>query len=142
MSSHSAAYAAYKEKQQTLVRLLEEASEAITALDMKNDSDILQTLAEKVDSDTFKLQVVGTFKNGKSTFINSFLGSEVLPAFARPCTAVINEINYGEKPKALLFFRNPLPEKLPATLPEKAIKHINRFGGNEIPPLEIPENEI
>ena len=144
MSSHSSAYAAYKEKQQTLARLLEEASEAITVLDMESDRRDLKTLAEKTSSDSFKIQVVGTFKNGKSTFINSFLGSEVLPAYARPCTAVINEIMYGKEPKALLFFRNPPPppDKLSTTLSEKAVKHMNMFAGGEIPPIEIPENEI
>lgn len=50
-------------------------------------------LKKKLESDNFKVLVIGEFKNGKSTFINSLMGEKVLPAYATPCTAVINEVS-------------------------------------------------
>lgn len=81
------------------------SSDVIKYLNMSNYSDSLSKLSEKVNNDTFKIQVVGTFKNGKSTFINALLGSHVLPAYSLPCTAVINEVKYGKEKKAVLYFK-------------------------------------
>ena len=142
MHTHSETYAAFQEKQLELASLLEEASEQLAILEMDTSKNYLWSLSEKVKSDSFKVLVVGTFKNGKSTFINSFLGKEVLPAFARPCTAVINEIIYGEEPGALLHFRSEIPEELPTSLPEPAQRHLDKYGRGEIPPMEIREDEI
>ena len=48
--------------------------------------------------------VLGEFKRGKSTFINALLGEEILPAYAVPCTAIINEIKYADvKPGHFIF---------------------------------------
>ena len=90
-------YAAFKEKQMELAGMLEDSSEVIASLNMNNYRDNLKRLGEKVHNDTFKIQIVGTFSNGKSTVINSLLGEEVLPAYALPCTAVINEIKYARE---------------------------------------------
>ena len=56
-----------------------------------NGSALLD-LKKKLESDNFKVLVIGEFKNGKSTFINSLMGDKVLPAYSTPCTAVINEV--------------------------------------------------
>ncbi len=39
--------------------------------------------------------VAGEAKNGKSTFINVFLGAEILPMDVKQCTSALIEINYG-----------------------------------------------
>ena len=41
--------------------------------------------------------VVGEAKSGKSTFINAYLGEEILPMDVKQCTSSIVEIRYGEK---------------------------------------------
>lgn len=135
-------YEKYKRKQDELAKLIEEGAESIKTLNMNKFSESLKILSEKVSSESFKIQVVGTFKNGKSTFINSFLGEEVLPAYATPCTAVINELKYGEKPKAILYFKDPLPEKLPSEIPQTILSYMKKYGKNPIPPIEIPYDEI
>lgn len=109
-------YAAYREKQLELAGMLKGASEVISDLNMVQFQENLKKLGDKVQNDSFKIQVVGTFKNGKSTFINSFLGEDILPAYALPATAVINEVKWGEKKRAVIHFRDPLPERLPAEL--------------------------
>ena len=135
-------YAAFKEKQTELAGMLGEASEVIADLNMQQFRDNLKKLSDKVQNDSFKVQIVGTFKNGKSTFINSLLGEEVLPAYALPCTAVVNEVKWGEEKKAIVHFRNPLPDKLPSGIPEKAKQHMKKFNMKDIPPIEISYDEI
>ena len=135
-------YAAFKQKQTELAGMLDRSAEVITDLNMNQFRDNLKKLSEKVHNDAFKIQVVGTFKNGKSTFINSFLGEEILPAYAWPCTAVINEVKWGKEKRAVIHFCDPLPERLPSGIPEKAMEHMQKSGMKNIPPLEIPYDEI
>lgn len=130
-------YADFNEKKKSLAGMLEQSSAVIQDLNMNQYSDNLRMLSEKVENDTFKIQIVGTFKNGKSTFINSLLGEYVLPAYALPCTAVINEVKYGKEKRAVLYFKNPLPEKLPDSIPQKAMQHMQQHNMTNIPPLEI-----
>ena len=142
MSSHSSNYAGFKEKQFELAGLLDEAHGAIELLKLEKDQKYLRSLSEKVRQDSFKIQIVGTFKNGKSTFINSFLGEEILPAYATPCTALINEVKYGKETRALLYFRKDLPKELPKNLPDKICRHIDRYRDTEIPAIDIPYDEL
>lgn len=136
-------YAPFKVKQQQLTDILARSADITTDLDMIQPTENLKKLQEKVKNDTFKIQIVGTFKNGKSTFINSFLGEEILPAYNLPCTAVINEVKYGEKKRAVLHFCNPLPKDVRMTdIPERAFAHMKKHGMENIPPMEIPYDEI
>lgn len=131
----------FQKHQQELASILRDAAQVSKELGMSRDKE-LASLSEKVHNDTFKIMVTGTFKNGKSTFINAMLGEEILPAYAVPCTAVINEVKYGEQKKAILHFRDPLPEVLPEKLAPAAAAHMKRHQGNPIPPMEIPYSEI
>lgn len=134
-------YQKYLKYKTELAEILQEASEVTSGLNMSKEKELAQ-LSEKTRSDTFKIMVTGTFKNGKSTFINALLGEEILPAYALPCTAVINELKYGTEKRAILYFRNPLPNPLPEKLAEKAVRHMEKYKGGVIPPLEIPYDEI
>ena len=129
-------------RQKRLTGIIQEASGLVQKLDMEHCAQTLQQLRQKISSDTFKIMVMGNFKNGKSTFINALLGQEILPAYAVPTTAIINEIKYGEKPKAILHFLNPLPEKMYDGIPEKALTHMRRFKMKDVPPIEMPVDEI
>lgn len=53
--------------------------------------------AENIRQDKFLLMIVGEAKSGKSTFINAYLGEEILPMDVKQCTSSIVEIRYGEK---------------------------------------------
>lgn len=132
----------FRVQRERLGGMLSNASEVINDLNMSTTSDNLDKLSKKVNNDTFKIQVIGTFKNGKSTFINSLLGEAVLPAYALPCTAVINEVKYGEKKEAILYFRNPLPENLPASISPKALAHMQKHNMKDVPPLHIEYSEL
>ena len=132
----------FRIQKERLGGMLSDASEVINDLNMSSASENLDKLSKKVNNDTFKIQVIGTFKNGKSTFINSLLGEAVLPAYALPCTAVINEVKYGENKEAILYFRNPLPENLPASISPKAFAHMQKHNMKDVPPLRIEYSEL
>ena len=141
MDNINTSYAEFKDKQERLGALIRESSDCLNELSMAKYAEKLTKLAKKVSDDSFKIMVVGTFKNGKSTFINSLLGKDILPAYAVPCTAVINEVKYG-KESAVLYFRNPLPDKLPSELPAAVENHINRNGKKDLQPITISYKEI
>ena len=132
----------FRVQREHLGSMLSQAAGVVNDLNMTSASENLEKLSQKVNNDTFKIQVVGTFSNGKSSVINSLLGEEILPAYALPTTAVINEVKYGEKKEAILHFRNPLPETLPQSLSPKALEHMKQHGMKDIPPLRIEYNEI
>lgn len=53
--------------------------------------------AEKIKDEIFNLMVLGEAKSGKSTFINAYLGKEVVPMDVRQCTSAIIKIRKGNK---------------------------------------------
>ena len=53
--------------------------------------------AERVKADRFNIIIAGESKSGKSTFINAYLGVELLPMDVKQCTSAIVEIKYGKK---------------------------------------------
>ena len=142
MKNVSGTYMTFAQQRQKLANLLGEASSVVSALNMEQLHDSLKKLQDKAQNDAFKIMVVGTFKNGKSTFINSFLGKDILPAYSIPTTAVINEVNYRETKRAVLHFRDPLPAQLPHSLPPRALTHLRQYKGTAVPPLEVPYDEL
>lgn len=135
-------YAWFKEKRSNLAQMLGESSTIIKDLAMPQFADNLKQLSEKVNNDSFKIQIVGTFKNGKSTFINALLGEDILPTQALPCTAVINEIKYGTEKRAVLHFCNPLPGRLLDCIPEATLRYMQSHGMKDVPPMDIEYDEI
>lgn len=140
MTETAGNYDAFKQRQRSLLALLEQGRAVFQGLDMRDWADTMDRLASRVASETFKVIILGEFKRGKSTFINALLGEEVLPAFSWPCTAVINEIKWSDKKKAILHFRNPLPNPLP-DIPKAALKHV-QAGHSPTPPMMIGVEEI
>ena len=56
----------------------------------------IRSKAKKVKADRFNIMIAGESKSGKSTFINAYLGVELLPMDVKQCTSAIVEIKYGE----------------------------------------------
>lgn len=132
----------FSTKKAELSTLLGETSGILSELSLSKLSENLRQLSKRVEKDTFKIQIVGTFKNGKSTFINALLGEKILPARILPCTAVINEVKYGDTKRAVLHFRPDMPETLIDTIPPATLDHMKRHGMKNVPPMEIPYDDI
>jgi GTP-binding protein EngB required for normal cell division len=60
------------------------------------------------------IAVVGRFKAGKSSFLNHFLRRNLLPVGVVPVTAVVTEISYGPREKAVVHFLDGRAEEIDA----------------------------
>ncbi|MCM1054740.1 MAG: dynamin family protein [Bacteroides sp.] len=131
----------FNKRRETLLSIVSETARELDELNLDIYSENMEKLRQKMSSDTFKIMVMGNFKNGKSTFINSLLGQEVLPAYAAPATAIINEVKYGENKSAVLYFRNPVPP-VDDNVAEQARIHIKNHGTDNVPPMSIPVDSM
>lgn len=122
-NQNSQQYSIFKERQTKILVLIQQQQIIARELCLKNWEDTLEKLKLRVQNENFKVFVVGEFRRGKSTLINALLGQEILPAYAVPTTAIINEVKWGDSPRALL--------------------HYVKSGDNvSQPPLEIPVEEL
>ncbi|MEA5398512.1 dynamin family protein, partial [Synechococcus sp. BA-124 BA4] len=69
-----------------------------------NAGKILSGQHSELSKGIFQLIVLGEFKNGKSTLLNSFLGQKILPAKQAPATAVITRIFHGSPDKGVTVY--------------------------------------
>ena len=60
-------------------------------------NESVRKTADKIEKKIFNLMVLGESKSGKSTFINAYLGKEILPMDVRQCTSAIIKIKYGDE---------------------------------------------
>lgn len=116
-------YQDFQKKRDKLINIIQRLEAAVRSLNMKGWEENLHRLEARIRAENFKVLVLGEFKRGKSTFINALLGERVLPAYAKPCTAIINEVKWGEHRRALLHY-----------IPSES--------GPLKPSLEIPVEEI
>ena len=123
MNSYNQQYQLFKKQRDALATLVKQQIEVLHSLDMKEMEANIRKLEERILTDNFKVIVLGEFKRGKSTFINALLRQEVLPAFSTPTTAIINEVKWGDKQKAMLYYKK-------------------QASGSALPPQEIPVDEI
>jgi len=73
------------------------------------------------ESDFINVALVGGFKAGKSSFINSVIGKNVLPVAVLPLTSVITYIRYGTRNKAQVELLNGQINEIPL---EKVVDYI------------------
>ena len=135
-------YEQFARRRRNLLSLVNNLGGVLAELDQVTRLHAVSAIAKHIERDDFKVIVLGAFKTGKSTFINALLGEQVLPAYATPCTAVINEIKWNEKKKAVLHFANPLPSPLAEGLPNEVIVHIQNHSGNDVPPMEVDPERL
>ena len=63
----------------------------------KNVANNIKEQAERIKNEVFNLMILGEAKSGKSTFINAYLGKEVVPMDVRQCTSAIIKIRKGDR---------------------------------------------
>ena len=72
----------------------------------------IRSLRQHLADDRFQIIVVGEFSSGKSTFINSLLGADLLPSKVKPTTATLGIIRDGE-PQATAFYKDGSEKPIP-----------------------------
>jgi len=66
----------------------------------------LAEIREKLSQNRFHLVVIGQFKRGKSTFINSIIGDRLLPTSVVPLTSIVTLLKYGPGEGIEVIFEN------------------------------------
>lgn len=137
MTNIDASFGAFRASAEQLQQSILKARSLFEELHMTDWTANADSMVARLSSDAFKVLVIGEFKRGKSTFINALLREEVLPAFATPCTAVINEIKYGDRKEATLHFRHDAKLATRSDLPAAVKAHSAKHSEEPCPPLVI-----
>ncbi len=95
-------YETFTAKRKELLALTHKAAEILHDLAIPSQVDIVPKIEKRIESDSFKVLVIGEFNSGKSTLVNAMLGRSILPTYAVETTAIINEIKWGEHPHAVV----------------------------------------
>ena len=92
----------YDEKKKKVLGLNEEFQEIVKKNGIEEKVTQIQkpvislnNQIENIKKDKFVLMIAGEAKSGKSTFINAYLGEDILPMDVKQCTSSIIEIKYG-----------------------------------------------
>lgn len=86
----------YKQNKEQVLSLFNDYRSAIEATGKKVDESLSEQ-ARKIRDEIFNLMILGEAKSGKSTFINAYLGKEVVPMDVRQCTSAIIKIHRGDR---------------------------------------------
>jgi GTP-binding protein EngB required for normal cell division len=76
-------------------------------------SGLLASARASAAEDQIRVAVLGRFKAGKSSFLNHFIGRDVLPVGVVPVTAVVTEIRYGPREEARVHHRDGRDPEVP-----------------------------
>ncbi|MGE5841140.1 MAG: dynamin family protein [Deltaproteobacteria bacterium] len=66
-----------------------------------------------VENPPIDVAILGQFKAGKSSFVNSLIGQDVLPVGVIPVTTVISRLRFGERERAIIFFYDGTSREIP-----------------------------
>lgn len=86
----------YKQNKKQVLELFDEYVKTSEVAGKKID-DSIREQAERIRNEIFNLMILGEAKSGKSTFINAYLGKEIVPMDVRQCTSAIIKIHRGNK---------------------------------------------
>lgn len=96
----------------------------------------IRNKAKKVKEDRFNIMIAGESKSGKSTFINAYLGVELLPMDVKQCTSAIVEIKYGKDFSVVATYADGRHETI--TGDEKARKFLKKNAALDDEYRDIP----
>jgi len=96
----------------TLITDLERLRTISKKLKLDGSVELIDDVIDRVKKQAFSVAIVGEFKRGKSTLINAFLGSEILPSDILPCSATLNRVTHGLKPQLKIRFKDGREEEL------------------------------
>lgn len=109
-----------QETKENAKKIIDNIIESIKIVDPSHSSIKDCELAkQKMDNTKMTISVVGAFSRGKSCFLNSLLGETLLREDDAQSTAAITFLEYGEKPKMVVKFKEQFK------LEDKVFENIN-----------------
>lgn len=134
LADYAAQLADYRARLASLARLAHEAGE--TDLEER-----VEAASQRLARRRFQIAVVGEFKAGKSTLINSLVSEDILPVDTKECTAVVCHLRSTcgeESPGATLVLANGDIRDVPTA---EAKQHLTvskaQFHGHQVEEAEI-----
>lgn len=130
-------YATYQAMVSQVSSSLSELEKLCTALKLEENSKDMERCRKKLNNHTFAVGIMGEFKRGKSTVINSLLEQEIMPADILPCSATMNRVTYDMTPHAQLKMRDGTVKDIPV---EQLSDYVTKLTGeNESRAAEVDE---
>lgn len=93
-------------KHKTEILTVIENIEDLTKEDAGKADNRLPVVKEQLISNCFNLVILGQFKRGKTTLINSLIGKEILPSSVVPLTSVVTVLKFGREIGCTVFLEN------------------------------------
>jgi len=94
-------------------RALEVVTDVTTRYEITALSGLLATTRAALGQDEITVAVLGRFKAGKSSFLNDFIGRAILPVGVVPVTAVVTEMRYGPRDRAIVHRLDGTQQEIP-----------------------------
>lgn len=73
----------------------------------------LGKVSQKIQSQRFRISVLGEFSQGKSTLLNALLGEEIQPVREIPCTSMVTVLKYGTQKRVVCRYKDGREEEIP-----------------------------
>ncbi|MGK7918641.1 MAG: dynamin family protein [Trichodesmium sp.] len=70
-------------------------------------------ILEKIQSQKFRIAVIGEFSQGKSTLLNALFGEEIQPVREIPCSSTITVLKYGEQKRVVCHYKDGKKSEIP-----------------------------
>lgn len=67
---------------------------------------------QRLQSQKFRIAVVGEFSQGKSTFLNALLGEKIQPARVTPCSGTLTVLKYGDRQRVICRYKDGTEEEI------------------------------
>ena len=87
------------------------------------------------EHDFLDIVILGQFKAGKSSFINSLIKNNSLPVGVLPVTAIVTRISYGIEPKAVVSHFDDSKEEI-------TLEHLSEFISEKLNPKNYKEVKV
>ncbi len=108
-----------------------------------NLTEEVTKVSQRLQSQCFRVAVVGEFSKGKSTLLNALLGEEIQPVRDIPCSGTVTVLTYGPQQRVICKYKDGSEEEIsPEQYKDKAsISEEAALGsfGDEIVNSEIKE---
>lgn len=85
-----------------MVDCVREAAERFHIVSLNRQIEVCEGLLSR--NPLIDVAILGQFKAGKSSFINSLTGRDILPVGVIPVTTVVTRLSYGEPERATVVF--------------------------------------
>ncbi len=103
----------YAERRARVAACLDELAQVNEEAGQHGRAERIREQSAAVAHQRFTLLVLGEFKRGKSTLINTLLGADTLPVGAAPTTAVLTRVSYGDEVSARLLLDDGSERSVP-----------------------------